>query len=172
MMSLGDVHVDALQSLCAPHLPTHTHTHTHIHTHRHRPTHTHTHTHTHTRTHTHTHTHTHAHTDTHTPLLRPLHRRYSRDGVEWHVATNNATGWPSLAWSKHVEWTNGSTTYISRMERPQVVLGFDPQTGGWTTPIYLTTAVCPGGLSVGGRGCTDLNGVRHKSWNLYRAINR
>ena len=48
----------------------------------------------------------------------------------------------------------------------QVVL--DAETG--TTPIYLTTAVCPGGLSVGGTACTSLDGVRHPSWNLYRPV--
>ena len=93
---------------------------------------------------------------------------YSRDGIEWHVATDATTGRPSLAWSKRVTWSNGSTTYISRMERPQVVL--DPKDG--TTPIYLTTAVCVGGMSVGGTACTDRHGVRHKSWDLYREIRR
>ena len=65
-------------------------------------------------------------------------------------------------WSKHVEWTNGSTTYMSRMERPQVIL--DPETN--TKPIYLTTAVCPGGSSVGGAACH----YTIPSWNLYRPI--
>ena len=77
----------------------------------------------------------------------------------------SATGLPVLPWSKRVAWSNGSITLVSRMERPQVVLD---ESG--TRPIYLTTAVCLGGMSVGGQACTDRSGVRHKSWDLYRPI--
>jgi hypothetical protein len=70
------------------------------------------------------------------------------------------------SYSKHVSWTNRSTTYISRMERPQVVL--DPETN--TRLIYLTTAVCVGAMSVGGTACTSEDGTRHPSWDLYRLI--
>jgi hypothetical protein len=34
----------------------------------------------------------------------------------------SATGLPVLPWSKRVAWSNGSTTLVSRMERPQVEL--------------------------------------------------
>jgi len=44
---------------------------------------------------------------------------YSIDGANWTVATDTQ-GMPALPWSKHVKWSNGSTTYVSRMERPQV----------------------------------------------------
>lgn len=88
---------------------------------------------------------------------------YSRDAVNWTVARDPATGFPTLPWSKTVAWTNGSETYISRMERPQVVL--DPETR--TQPLYLATAVCPGGFSVGGAACNGL-----PSWGLYRPIVR
>ena len=97
---------------------------------------------------------------------------YSMDGSNWRVALGppasnaSASGLPILPWSKHVDWSNGSTTFIGRMERPQVVLD-----SSGTRPIYLTTAVCVGGQSVGGQACTDRHGVRHKSWDLYRPIN-
>ena len=95
---------------------------------------------------------------------------YSADGSNWRVAVGppsnvSASGLPILPWSKHVSWSNGSTTFVSRMERPQVVLD---ESG--TRPIYLTTAVCVGGMSVGGMACTDQHGIRHKSWDLYRPI--
>jgi len=87
---------------------------------------------------------------------------WSEDGETWTVSTNPTTGLPSLPWSKNVLWRNGSTTYMSRMERPQVIL--DAETG--THPIYLTTAVCPGGDTVGGAACH----YTIPSWNLYRPI--
>jgi hypothetical protein len=78
---------------------------------------------------------------------------------------NTTTGDHGLTvnvYSKEVKWSNGSTTVMSRMERPQVIL--DPETN--TKPIYLTTAVCPGGDSVGGAACHHTI----PSWNLYRPI--
>jgi hypothetical protein len=59
---------------------------------------------------------------------------FSADGANWTVAVD-AHGMPALPWSKHVRWSNGSTTYISRMERPQVV------TDAHNRIVYLTTAV-------------------------------
>ena len=56
-----------------------------------------------------------------------------------------------------------STQNVSR--RPQVVT--DPATGRL---LYLTTAVCVGGESVGGRACTSPDGRQHKSWDLYRPV--
>ena len=89
---------------------------------------------------------------------------FSADGASWTVATDTK-GMPALPWPKNVSWSNGSTTYISRMERPQVVL--EPHTN---RVLYLATAVCVGGESVGGRACTSPDGVSHKSWGLYRPV--
>lgn len=89
---------------------------------------------------------------------------FSIDGARWRVATDTK-GMPVLPWSKNVTWSNGSNTYISRMERPQVITDGD---GGKI--LYLTTAVCVGGESVGGRACTSPDGVSHKSWDLYRPV--
>ena len=80
----------------------------------------------------------------------------------WTVATR-PDGKPSLPWSKHVKWTNGSTTYVSRMERPQLIHESSSSTG---QPTHLATAVCPGGMSVGGAACLFV----HASWGLYRPL--
>jgi hypothetical protein len=93
--------------------------------------------------------------------LYALHA-WSEDGVDWRLAMDSATGLTVNAWSKNVTWGNGSSTYMTRMERPQVIL--DQETG--TRPIFLTTAVCPGGDSVGGAACH----FTIPSWNLYRPI--
>ena len=90
---------------------------------------------------------------------------FSIDGAEWTVAVDRH-GMPALPWSKNVSWLNGTTTYISRMERPQVVVDAE------NTITHLTTAVCVGGESVGGRACTSPDGKSHKSWDLYRPVNR
>ena len=96
------------------------------------------------------------------PVARDLYslHAFSRDAVTWRLAMNQSTSLPSLAWSKNVEWSNGSTTFVSRMERPQLVLD---EAG---KPIYLSNAVCPGGSSVGGTACHFTSA----SWALYRPI--
>jgi hypothetical protein len=92
--------------------------------------------------------------------LYSLHA-FSSDGTHWNISTEPDTGLPSLPYSKMVDWSNGTRSYMSRMERPQLVL--DPLTGHY--PLFLINAVCPGGYSVGGTAC---NGF--PSWAVYRPI--
>jgi len=94
--------------------------------------------------------------------LYALHAFTSDIHGEWTVATR-PDGKPSQPWSKHVTWGNGSTTYISRMERPQLIHSGSSSTG---PPTHLATAVCPGGMSVGGAACLFV----HASWGLYRPL--
>ena len=73
------------------------------------------------------------------------HACFLSDGRSWRVALAPppapaddgplATGLPVLAWSKHVAWSNGTTTFVSRMERPQVVLD---------AGAILASLACPG----------------------------
>lgn len=96
--------------------------------------------------------------------LYAMHAYTTDPSKGWTVSTR-PDGKPSLAWSKHVHWTNGSTTYISRMERPQLVHHSSTSTG---PAFMLSTAVCPGGMSVGGAACLFV----HPSWGLYRPLNQ
>lgn len=54
---------------------------------------------------------------------------YSRDGLAW-------TWSPTMAYTKRVEWTDGTATLFCRRERPALLL--DPT---WRVPLALFTAV-------------------------------
>ena len=72
----------------------------------------------------------------------------------------------SVEWGRHrtsVIFDTPSSKSPHRLRYLTAVI-LDPETN--TRPIFLTTAVCPGGSSVGGAACHFI----YPSWNLYRPV--
>lgn len=79
------------------------------------------------------------------PNLVGIHA-FSEDGTKWYDG--------GLAYTNHVEFTDGSSWNFDRRERPHLIFA-----EGTRTIIALSNSVQPGGLNAGDRTFTLVQGV-------------